>query len=137
LHDRAAGYGVVRFNKISRDITLENWSRYSNRSEGGKPYDGWPVTMNQEDNYGRKAAGYLPELNVTGLDNPVVQLIDESNNEVVYTLRINGQSFRPKIFDANHTYTVKVGKESNTTSMQSFEGLKANEPEASIDVIFD
>jgi alkaline phosphatase D len=137
LHDRAAGYGVVRFNKNSREITLENWSRYSNPSEGGKPYDGWPITINQEDNYGRKAAGFLPELNVRGIVNPVVQLIDETNNEIVYTLRISGQSFTPKVFNVNHTYTVKVGKESKNTSMQSFEGLKASDSEASIDVTFD
>jgi hypothetical protein len=30
LYDRATGYGIVRFNKESRNITLECWPRYAN-----------------------------------------------------------------------------------------------------------
>ena len=127
LHDRAAGYGVVRFNKSSRDITLENWSRYSNPSTGGKPYDGWPITVNQEDNYGRKAAGHLAQLKVKGLDNPIVQLFDENTKEIVYTLRINGSNFQPKVFDTKHSYSVLVGKSTDDDSMKMIEGLKVDE----------
>jgi hypothetical protein len=134
LHDRAAGYGVVRFNKKSRDITLENWSRYSNPSEGGKPYDGWPVTMNQEDNYGRKAKGYLPTLKITGFNSPVVQVYDETDQEVVYTLRINGDSFKAKVFNTSHKYTLSVGKDSNKSDMQSFEDLKVSSTGSTIEV---
>ncbi len=42
----------------------------------------------------------------------MVQVIDESNNEVVYTLRILGTSFSPKVF-AKGTYTIKVGEGEN------------------------
>ena len=38
--------------------------------------------MYQLDNYGRKAYGYLPEIQVTGMTDPVVQGIDVENGEV-------------------------------------------------------
>jgi alkaline phosphatase D len=37
----------------------------------------------------------------------VVQIVDEANGEIVYTLRIAGQSWRPPVF-APGKYTVKV-----------------------------
>ena len=64
-------------------------------------------TIRQEDNYGREAAAYLPLIQVSGTVNPVVQVIDESSKEVVYTLRIKGREFRPKVFK-DGTYTVVV-----------------------------
>ena len=36
-----------------------------------------------------------------------MQVIEESSNEIVYTLRINGTSYRPKVFK-DGTYTIKV-----------------------------
>ncbi len=112
LHDRAAGYGIVRFNKESRDITMENWPRWSNPGEGGLPYEGWPVRLNQMDNYG-KATGNLPELQISGLENPVVQVYDETAKEILYTVRISGTSFSPKVFDNSHSYSLKVGPSSD------------------------
>ena len=44
---------------------------------------------------------------MTGATDPVVQVVDESKGEIVYTLRIKGSSFRPKVF-AEGAYTVKV-----------------------------
>ena len=74
-----------------------------------KQYKGWPITINQLDNYGRKAVAYLPELSITGIDNPVIQVINEKNNEIIYTIRINGNTFRPKIFETG-TYTIKISE---------------------------
>ena len=75
------------------------------------------------DNYGRKAASFLPEIEVAGMIDPVVQVIDESNNEIVYTLRIKGTSFKPKVFK-NGLYTVKVG-EPNTEKFKIFNHIKS------------
>jgi hypothetical protein len=74
---------------------------------GAKCYHGWPVTVSQFDNYDRKAAAYLPTIEVTGRDDPVVQVIDEASGEIVYTVRIKGNTFKPRVF-APGTYTVKV-----------------------------
>jgi GDP-D-mannose dehydratase len=59
--------------------------------------------------------------------NPVVQVIDESNNEIIYTLRINGTSFRPKVFKEG-TYTVKVG-ELGTDKMKTLESVRSLSPD--------
>jgi hypothetical protein len=39
----------------------------------------------------------------------MIQIIDEDRNEAVYTLRVEGSSFRPKVFRKEGRYTVRVG----------------------------
>lgn len=110
LTTRAAGFGVVRFNKKDRTITLECWPRNCDiNDQATRQYAGWPITISQLDNYGRKPAGYLPTLVVAGMQNPVVQVIDQSDGQIVYTLRIRGQRFRPMVF-RHGKYTVRVGE---------------------------
>ncbi|NQV01903.1 MAG: alkaline phosphatase D family protein [Bacteroidia bacterium] len=109
LYDRATGYGIVRFNKNTRDITLECWPGFVDPSKpDARQYNDWPVKINQLDNFGKEAVAYLPEIIVEGTTNPVIQVIDETNKKIVYTLRINGNRFRPKIFRKGE-YTIKVG----------------------------
>ena len=84
LYDRAAGFGIVRLNKNNREITIECRPRKPMPDAGiADQYEGWPVTVGQLDNYGRKAAGYLPEIQVEGLANPVIQIIHEQSGEMV------------------------------------------------------
>jgi len=110
LTTRAAGFGVVKFNKKTRQITVECWPRNVDIADpGAQQYPGWPATIGQKDNYARKAMAYLPTIEVSGMTDPVVQVIDESDNEIVYTLRITGSSYRPKVFKQGK-YTVKVGE---------------------------
>ncbi|MBO3699909.1 alkaline phosphatase D family protein [Roseivirga sp. E12] len=123
LHDRAAGYGVARFNKTARTITFENWPRWADPSKGDKPYEGWPVIINQEDNYGREAQGHLPEVRVSGIVDPVIQVYDETDQEIIYTLRIKGNRFVPKVFETTHKYTVTISDYSGSAVVQSFRGL--------------
>jgi hypothetical protein len=122
LHDLAPGYGIARFKRDTREIRLENWPRWANPLTDGSPYPGWPVVFHQADNYGRVAAAYLPRLEVEGLENPVVQVINERTSEVVYTIRISGTSFMPSVFDLD-PHTVTVG-EPGTARMRSFTGLQ-------------
>ena len=92
-------------------------------SDENEQYDGWPVTIQQADNYGRKAAGYLPKIEIMECQNPVVQVIDESNDEVIYTMRIKGTSYRPKVFDLKTSYTVGVGTNLDADNVKVFENL--------------
>ncbi|MFB3903525.1 MAG: alkaline phosphatase D family protein [Acidobacteriota bacterium] len=110
LYDRAAGYGIARFNRDTREIEFANWPRQVDPAQpGAQPYEGWPVRFKQTDNYGRKPVAYLPTLDVARTRDPVVQVIDEESQEVVYTLRIKGNSFRPGVFKTG-SYTVVVGE---------------------------
>ena len=124
LYDRATGYGIVRLNCGTREITLECWPRWVDPSKpGAKQYLGWPIRLHQLDNGMAHPGAYLPPLRITGMDCPVVQVIDEANQEVVYTLRAAGPSFRPPVRKAG-VYTVKVG-ELGTSRVRVLEHLTA------------
>lgn len=133
LTTRAAGFGVVRFNKPDRTITMECWPRNVDVTDPqARQYPGWPKTIHQLDNYGRKAAAYLPTLKIDGMDNAVVQVIDEAQGEIVYTLRIQGREFRPKVFH-DGTYTIRVGDQDKRT--KEIKGVKALPPQEQRELI--
>jgi hypothetical protein len=127
LTTRSAGFGVVKFNKKTREITVECWPRNVDITEpGAEQYPGWPQTIRQEDNYARKATAYLPTIQVSGMTDPVVQVIDESDGEIVYTLRIKGSFCRPKVFKKG-SYTVTVGQP-GTDRMKTLTGMRSLPP---------
>jgi hypothetical protein len=124
LTTRAAGFGVVTFNKKTRQITVECWPRNVDiGSSEAKQYPGWPQTIGQQDNYARKPVAYLPTIEVAGMTNPVVQVIDESDREILHTLRISGTSYRPGVFKEG-SYTIKVG-EPGTSRMKVLRGISS------------
>jgi hypothetical protein len=112
----------VRLNKKEQTITMECWPRYSDPSkENAIQYPGWPLTIDMQDNYGRKATAFLPTLKFEGMERPVVQVIEESSGEIVYTVRTKSNTFKPKAFKRT-VYTVKVG-EPGTDRMQTLENV--------------
>ena len=118
----AAGHGIIRFKKSTREITMECWPRHAKiGTDEAKQFDGWPVTIKQEDNYNRAAQAHLPTLEISGAEDTVVQVIDEDIKEPVYTLRIQGSTFTPKVFREG-LYTIKVGEGSK---MKTFENVQA------------
>ncbi len=131
--ERAAGYGLVRLNTNTREIEIECWPRGVDvTSTDAEQYEGWPVTIDQMDNYGREAIAYLPEIKVSGMENPVVQVIYEPTGEIVYTLRIQGSQFQPKVFK-DGTYTVKIGEQPD--NLKTYSGLVAQEEEKNEEVL--
>ena len=137
LYDRATGYGIVRFNKTTRDITIECWPRFTDPADpSAGQYTRWPVKINQMENYNRKAVAYLPEIVVEGMVNPVIRVIEEATNEMVYTLRITGNTFRPKVFSEGK-YTLKIG-DPDLEKEKVFEGVQSisKESEEKFEVTF-
>lgn len=131
---QATGFGLVRFRKKSRQIVMECWPRFVDVSQpGATQYAGWPLTVTQEDNYARKAQAWLPTVKANR-DEPVVQVVDESSGEVVYTLRIKGREWRPKAFYVG-PHTVRVGSEG---VWKEFQGIAATfePPTAVLDAAF-
>ncbi|MDX2245290.1 MAG: alkaline phosphatase D family protein [Bacteroidia bacterium] len=124
LYDRATGYGIVRFEKPTRKITIECWPRDTDPTQAdAREYEGWPITIHQQDNYGRKPAGWLPTVKVSGMFEPVVQVIREGTGEVIYTLRIQGNTFEPYVFEPGR-YTLRVG-EPETGQVKVFSGINS------------
>lgn len=124
LHNRAPGYGIARFRKSTREVSLEAWPRWADPREGGEPYPGWPVRFQQEDGYGPDRWGSLPTLEIIGMTDPVVRVSEEPSGEILYTIRIEGNRFSPVVF-APGSYTLAVG-EPGTDDWQVFLGIQAS-----------
>jgi hypothetical protein len=120
------GFGIIRFNKANRTITSEYWNHKEKIDPlGGSTPTLINMTVNQQDNYGRQAAAWLPTIQVEGATNPVVQIINEATGDVEYTLRIPGTEFQPKVF-AEGNYTIKVdGEDLLFGNPQVFSGIIA------------
>ena len=125
---RGDGYGVVRFNKPKRQVTFECWPRFANVADGDQAqFPGWPITVWIDDNDGRKPVAWLPQLRFDGFTNPVVQVIDESTREVLYTLRVKGSQFQPPVF-AEGTFTIGIGQDS--PNAQVISGVRSQPKDA-------
>ena len=108
---RGDGYGLARFNKKDRTVIFECWPRFAKVSDGDKAqFPGWPHTVSMEENDGRKPTGWLPELRFQGATDPVVQVIEDATGEVLYTTRVSGKRFRPRVFSSG-SHTIKVGRD--------------------------
>lgn len=108
---RSDGFGIVRFNKKTQEITVECWPRFADITGGSAAqFPGWPMTFNYRDNDGRTPVGFLPEVVAAEGKRPVVQIIEESTGEVLYTVRSKSNKFRPPVYSAGK-FTVKVGSE--------------------------
>ena len=110
LHNRSVGYGLVTFNKKDRTIKTDCFRRFEDPTQPNAQFPGWPQLIKQEDNFGKKAKGYLPTIAISGLTKPVVQIINEKTNDIVYSLRLPSNTFKAKVFDTATTYTIKVGE---------------------------
>ena len=116
---RADGYGLVRFNKRTGQVTFECWPRFSQ----GEQFPGWPITVRTDDNDGRRPVAWLPELIIEGAERPVVQIIDEASGEILYTIRVRGNRFQPLVY-SERLFTVNAGR--NRPDGVSLTGLRAS-----------
>lgn len=66
------------------------------------------------------------------MENPVVQVINESTKEIVYTVRILGNQFQPKVFK-DGKYTIKIGEQPD--NMKTLSGIDAQEDETNDNAI--
>lgn len=114
LNTRAAGYGIVRLNTKTREITMECWPRGVDITDpAAAQYPGWPRTISQFDNYNPPSWGMLGELTFD-IENPVVQIVDSASGEILYTVRAAGKTFTPRV-PKGKSFTVKAGKDAADT----------------------
>jgi arylsulfatase A-like enzyme len=121
---KAAGYGLVRYDKSARTITMECWPRHVDVTQAdAKQHPGWPITISQEDNYAREAAAWLPAVTGNADRKPVIQVIDEETRAVVYTLRVKGLPWQPKVF-AEGKYTLRISEGSHEKTVKGLIAVK-------------
>ncbi len=105
LRLRVTGYTILTSNRETRKTSVAAWPRWMDPSQtGAKPYDGWPVTVEQMDNGLWGAEWELEAVHTDGFRDPVLQ-VQKADGEVVYTMRINGESFTPLVREGG-SYTV-------------------------------
>lgn len=123
LYDRSPGYGIVTFNKNSREIKMECWPRYINpQVEPDKQFKGWPVTVQQLDNLNPSKANFLPTLKIQGAAKPVVKITNTTTGETEHILRIQSNSYQPKV-QTPGVYSVEIYDDSGNS--RRIEELKA------------
>ena len=110
LHDRSAGYGIIRIQKASRQITFEAWPLHADPEfpQTGSQFPDWPVTINQTDNDGRTPTGFLPLVDTLSKKNPVVSVYDEASDDLLYSMRFPGNLVRLPVYDNSRTYRVEI-----------------------------
>lgn len=107
LFDRSTGYGVVSFNKKSREIVLECWPRFINpETQPNGQYPGWPVTVKQLENFVPFNPHFLPVVLVKGLAEPIIKVYD-SEQELQLVIRIKGKEFQP-VVEKQGIYSILV-----------------------------
>jgi len=124
--NKASGFGIITFDTAVRTIKMEAF-RFLADKDKPNPNDqfpGWPLTISQTDNDGRKPQGFLPRLKLNK-PNQVVKIINEKNNELVNVLRIKGSDFSPGVPEAGK-YTIVVGE---GNAIKEFKGLKSSSKE--------
>jgi hypothetical protein len=108
---RADGYGIARFDKSKRTITFECWPRFCDANKGdSQQFPGWPITVAMDANDGRKVMGWLPELIMEEFTDPVVQVVEQTSGDVLYTIRIQGDRFQPRVYSLG-PHLVRIGQE--------------------------
>ena len=107
LEEKSSGIGLVYFDKQRRKVRIDCWPYRADVTKSGTQWPGWPVEIDVLQNYAKKVVGHLPTLNITGVKQPLVEVIDQATGELVYALRVAEPKFRPHVF-ATGKYSVRV-----------------------------
>lgn len=109
LYDRTPGYGIIRMNRSTRDVVFEAWPRWVNPADqGAEPYTDWPISFNQYAGDGRKEVATLVSVQYPEGAAPALEVTDLTTGEHVYTIRPNGTSYNPPVYDDTHDYQLVV-----------------------------
>jgi hypothetical protein len=123
LMDRSPGYGIIEFDRATRKITLAVWPRREDPAQpGSKPAEGWPITIDQVNN-GFPQKGFVLDT----IEAPRIGLcaqVIRDGGEVLYTLRLSGRSFTPRVYEAG-VYSVRIF-DPDGKYQQTRKGLKAS-----------
>lgn len=109
LMDRSPGFAIVEFDRADHSTKLAVWPRRTIASDAeAKPASGWPVKIYPMDNGWSKRAWVLDEVSTSGRRNLCVQVREEASQEIIYTIRIHGDSFVLPVPRQDKTYSVRI-----------------------------
>ncbi len=129
---KSSGFGIVTFDQKERSIKMEAFRFLADMDTDSEEsrFPGWPLTIDQFDNDGRRPLGYLPRLQFEK-SNQVLKIVNEKTNELVRAIRIKGKDYVPSVYElAKYTLVVGEGLEEKT-----IKGIEiCSDPEAVISV---
>jgi len=109
LYDRTPGYGIIKMNKLTRQVSLTAWPRWVNPWEdGAEPFTDWPIEFHQEEGDGREVAAYLVSLEYGLNEAPEVEVSDVASGSHVYSFRPGGTSWFVPVYDASRAYHLSL-----------------------------
>jgi len=124
--EKASGYSIITFDQDQRTYKTDAWHFLTDASQDSPEshFAGWPHTVSQEENFGavNQSEISLPRIDVSGIEDPVLEVMDEKSGELIYILRIKGNSYTPRVTGPG-TYKVRVG-EPESDSWQEKSGIK-------------
>ena len=91
-------------------MTVECWRHNADPKATDGQFPGWPLTLKIEELDGRKPVAWLPDLRIEGQSDPVVQIVDQTTGDIIKITRARDGFYRPGVFDAGKTYTLRVGE---------------------------
>jgi len=119
LLDRGPGWGIVRIDNDSRQVTFESWPRWSRPgADDASQYPGWPITVSQHSLDGRKPHAHLaPVQELDGMT--VVSVTREGDGETdegesLYGYRLkDGEVWKPPVFRPGKYHVILGNPEQN------------------------
>lgn len=116
---KASGFGLISFETNKRTIQMEAIRFLADLSkvDSKNTYPGWPFEINQIDNDGRRALGYLPNIK-TSKQNQVIKIYDQANGELISASRISGLEVRPPVF-TNSVFKLMIGEEKDAIELKN------------------
>jgi alkaline phosphatase D len=107
---RNSGFGMVTFDQTERTILMDAW-RFIADVENPVPlrdqFPGWPLKINQYDNFGMGATNLLPEI-VVNQPNQVIEVTKTTTGDLIRIFRMKGNSVQVKLMHPG-TFTIKIG----------------------------
>jgi len=110
------GFGIIDYDTNKRTITFNSHPRsevIAKRLPTGQ-YPGWPKTVKETDNDGRKVIGYLAHLKVAGAKQPVVKVYGP-DGKLQWAQRMTSDTFKvPAYAEGEHTIKIESGDAFNS-----------------------
>jgi hypothetical protein len=126
LYNRAVGFGLVTFDKKNRTIETACYRRFKNPSDSDAQFSGWPITIDQRDNYKMDKKYFLPTFYFYSTIMPLVKVFD-SEQELIYALRMNGPSFQPWVAEEGQfNVVVEIPETGKQVVYNNIEAKKEN-----------
>jgi hypothetical protein len=102
------GFPFIRYDRHRQTIEYHRVELHRNGHKVQGDLPGWPVVVPLRNPGYERPYGYLVPIQVAGLQDPLMQIIDQDTNTSVYLERVRSHMALPRVYEEG-TYTVRIG----------------------------